>query len=218
MEDSKKLSIIKSNSGHDIIVINGIEMHSRFNPIQEAYEFALKHTHQIQDNPNILILGLGLGYHVQQIEFKMREFHSKPQIFVVEPNRDVAKVAINSHIIPQNHTTIFSGKDIERYYQNKKFIDFLTKKPTIITHQPSLDLESNFFKRFLSYSASNYVGAIRNLLDSEIKHHFDRFNPNATLTQCLDDIEEKPFLKQDDCKILAFRELFNQIKEHRGEI
>lgn len=218
MEDSKKLTVTKSNSGHDILVINGIEMHSRFNPIQEAYEYALKHGHQLRDNENILMLGLGLGYHVQQIEFKMREFHNSPQIFVVEPSRDVAKLAINSHIVPQNHTTVFSGKNIERYYQNKKFIDFLSKKPIILTHQPSLDLESHFFKKFLSYTAPSYIGAMRNILDEDVTGFFDHFNPNATFTQCLDDMDNQQITSQDDFKILAFRELFNQIKERRGEL
>jgi hypothetical protein len=218
MEDSKKLSIIKSNSGHDVLIINGIEMHSRFNPIQEAYEQAVKQSCQLEESSRILILGLGLGYHVQQIEFKMREFHQTPEIFVIEPNRDVAKLALNSHIIPQNHTTVFSGKNIERYYQNKKFIDFLSKKPTIITHQASLDLESTFFKKFLSYTAPSYMAVVNNVLDEDVQKLLKGFNERATFTQCLDDITKQELASQDNFKVLAFRELFNQIKETRGQI
>ncbi len=213
MEDSKRLSIVKSNSGHDILLIDQVEMHSKFNPIQEAYDLALSLSDKLKSNPNILVLGLALGYHIQQLDFKMREYHKNPNIFIVEPNEEVVHLAQKSHIIPNNHITIFSGRDIEKYYQHALFVEFLNQKPLIVPHKPTINLEADFFKRFLAYKASNKINKIMPILNKELQEVFRHFPQHYTLANCLDEIYQQEELGRVDMQLLAFRELYNQFAQ-----
>lgn len=216
MDDSRNPFIVKAQSGHDILLIGDIEMHSRFNPVQEAYEQTMNIEDKLEKHSRILVLGSGLGYHIQQLEFKMRAFHKDPQIFVVEPNEEVANLAKQSHIIPQKHVTIFSGRDLDSYYQCTEFVEFLNDRPLIVPHKPTLNLENDFFKKFLSYKASNKIFKIHNIISPEIRHMFDDADSSATLNQFLDDINNKESLTIDDFKLLAFRDLCDSLLTEAG--
>ncbi len=217
MDDSKKLAILKAQSGHDILVIDNIEMHSKFNPVQEAYDQCLALRDKIKKQDHILILGIGLGYHIQQLEFKMREFHKNPVIYVVEPNEEVVKLAMKYHIVPQGNVKIFSGRSIDTYYQDQQFIDFLNDKPLIVPHNPSLNLEYTFFKKFLSHKSSRKLSDITKVLHPEIKPLFHRQSQHTTLNQFINDLGKKENLVQDDFKLLAFGELCNSLQLQEGQ-
>jgi hypothetical protein len=59
--DNYKLEKVKSKDNNDILVINGIYIHSKYSPLKEAS--SIKY-----DGKNIvLIFGFGLGYHVENI-------------------------------------------------------------------------------------------------------------------------------------------------------
>lgn len=216
MDDSRNPFIVKAQSGHDILLLGDVEMHSRFNPVQEAYEQVMSIEDKLEKHSRVLVLGSGLGYHIQQLEFKMRSFHKEPEIFVVEPNEEVAILAKQSHIIPQKHVTIFSGNELEGYYQCTEFVEFLNDKPLIVPHRATLNLENSFFKKFLSYKASNQIFKIHNIIDPEIQILFDDANSSSTLNQFLDDINNKESLTTDDFKLLAFRNLCDSLLSEAG--
>ena len=73
----KKVTIKKSNSGHNIVTVGNTELHSSFNPVKEAYDLTQKYQDKLKIKNKILILGLGAGYHIQQLDFKIREFKKK---------------------------------------------------------------------------------------------------------------------------------------------
>ena len=217
MDDSTQLRIVKSQSGHNNLIVNGVEMHSRFNPVQEAYEQATELSDKLKSSRRVLILGIGLGYHIQQIEFKMREFHSVPEIVVIEPNEQVAVCAQQSHIIPQKFVRVLYGQKIENYYRDSRFVQFLQNKPLIIPHKPTLDLEQDFFKRFLKYEASKKIKEVLPVLDQRLQGFFTEVNHEITLYQFLEDIEQQDTFSQDNFKLLAFKKLldsFNREVSH----
>ena len=209
MDDSAQLRIVKSQSGHTNLLVQGVEMHSRFNPVQEAYDQAVELSDKLKTSHQVLILGIGLGYHVQQIEFKMREFHTAPEIVVIEPNEKVALCAQNSHIIPQKFVRVLCGDQVENYYRDSRFVNFLQSKPLIIPHRPTLDLEQSFFKKFLKYEASKKLKEVTPVLDTRLVDIFQDSNKEITLYQFLEDLEQAPHLTSTHMQLLAFKEMLN---------
>ena len=89
MEQDTKVTnyeIKRSKNGFDIPVINGVHLHSAYNPQKEATHFYEKYKDQINANSPILILGLGFGYHIEAL-FEYLENKQKPEnIWVLEPS------------------------------------------------------------------------------------------------------------------------------------
>jgi hypothetical protein len=209
MDDSTQIRIVKSQSGHANLFVRGVEMHSRFNPVQEAYEQAVELRDKLKKSRQVLILGIGLGYHVQQIEFKMREFHQTPEIVVIEPNEEVALYAQNSHIIPQKFVRVLCGDQVENYYRDRRFVNFLQNKPLIIPHRPTLDLEQSFFKKFLKYEASKKLSKVISVLDTRLVDIFQDSNKEITLYQFLEDLKQSPHLTNTHMQFLAFKKILD---------
>ncbi|MEI8346869.1 MAG: hypothetical protein WCG27_05350, partial [Pseudomonadota bacterium] len=55
-----------SKTNHPIPVINGVHLHSVYNPIKEAETFISKQEKILKEKNHILFLGLGFGHHIDQ--------------------------------------------------------------------------------------------------------------------------------------------------------
>lgn len=150
--------IKSSKSNEKVPVVNGVHLHSIYNPTREAEGFISKNIETIKIKKEILVLGLGFGYHIKELENRLKEFHKNNfSIVVIEPNRKIFQECTKHNPIESKHTTILAGFTIEELYQNKGLIEYLINKPGIIAHPASLNLYDQFFKNFLSYSAPTKI-------------------------------------------------------------
>ena len=75
-----------SRNGLKVPVIKGIHLHSIYNPIKEAEAFAQGYEDTIKAKNKILILGLGFGYHIEEVAKLLNQYHEKYEVIVLEPN------------------------------------------------------------------------------------------------------------------------------------
>lgn len=179
MDDlSASISIKTSRNGQIVPVISGIHMHSMYDPLKEASDFALSFENILLKKNNILVLGLGYGYHIAELIKKLKQTHSKYQVIVIEPNSRLVKL-FKDNQIEQLNFKIYS-MDIETLYKNKEFIHFLSQKPAIIKHDPSYHLNNIYFKKLLTYKADqqifSYIDEIEN---KDIKEYLSNYSSTS---------------------------------------
>lgn len=145
-----KLHTTKSK---DIVpIVNDVPVHSLLNPIREAEVFATNFMSQLSTNQNVLILGLGYGYHVEEIERLLKLKHKAYQICVIEGISDLARSCLSYRKLNPS-ITVFANPDPEDLFFNEEFCEFLLKKPTLVMHPVLYKLNESYYKKILSRRA-----------------------------------------------------------------
>ena len=137
-----------TKSKHIIPIVNDVAIHSMLNPIREAEVFASNFMSQLSSNPNILILGLGYGYHVEELEKLLNIKHRIHRIYVVEGIPELAKSCL-SYIKLHKSIKVFHPADPEDLFFDEEFCEFLLCKPTIIMHPALYRLNEPYYKKIL---------------------------------------------------------------------
>lgn len=205
MENNNTLEYIKSKSGILTALLNGIYLHSPTNPILEAQRFIHSKSDLLIKKTNFLVLGLGLGHHVNELHsqlVKLKKSHFK--IYVIEPNLALVERYKHSY----NELTIISEKSIKDIYSSKEFIQFLKLTPGIIIHQGSYSAQKDFFQEFLKYRNSK---SLDNIL-SEIKFDpiiniLNKFNHNDEIHSIMEKIKGQISWNTEEKIILAYNSL-----------
>ena len=85
-----KIECKTAKNGQEIPVINEIHLHSSYNPEREAAGFCKSIESKLHHNQNFLVLGLGFGYHIQQITKYLKSINKDSyRIVVLEPNSEL---------------------------------------------------------------------------------------------------------------------------------
>jgi hypothetical protein len=146
-----KLHTTKSK---DIVpIVNDVPVHSLLNPVREAEVFATNFMSQLSTNPNVLILGLGFGYHVEEIERLLKLKHKDYQISVIEGISDLAR-SCQSYRNLNPKISVFSNPAPEDLFFNEGFCEFLLQKPTLVMHPVLYKLNEIYYKKILSRRAA----------------------------------------------------------------
>ena len=97
---SFSVSFSQSKSGHKIPIVNGVYLHSAFDPVKEAEALVIENEKNFEKENNILILGLGYGYHVNEIRSKLvLNFGSDYKIYIIEPNSNIVNLVNEDKIL-----------------------------------------------------------------------------------------------------------------------
>lgn len=130
--------LLKSKCGLTTLKYNNKYIHSKYNPQKEAEQFARCNVDSIKEE-NIVLYGLGLGYHVEEIKKLM---NNKSSLYVFEYNNILIRYCkeINSQVFNYDNIKIISGSDSEFYNKLSKCISLTNK---ILIHRPSLETISN---------------------------------------------------------------------------
>ncbi len=179
------VSIKHSKSGVPIPVVNNIHLHSVYDPETEAKSFIESNKNIYEKKQNILVLGLGFGYHIQELYLKLTELYQENfEIVVIEPLEEVYTEYYRSTRIRMKNTTYFTKKRTQDLYSNQEFIQFLMKKPGILAHPASFNLHIDYFKSILSYEASSRLTDIASLCkDGNLKSYLLSKKDFLTLDQ-----------------------------------
>ena len=85
-----------SRTDQKVPVVNGVHLHSIYNPFKEAQALVEKYADQLTHKNEVLILGLGFAYHVNEIINYMTRVHGDNfRIVIVEPNAQIYHDCLN---------------------------------------------------------------------------------------------------------------------------
>jgi hypothetical protein len=216
MDDRTTTFEIKtSRNGLPVPVVKGIHLHSVYNPAKEAEAFAEKYHDTLKLNNHVLILGLGFGYHIDQIEKLLSESHEHFNILVLEPNTKIAEGFKTYRAFKNSSITVINNNDVEQLFKSSEFISFLRQKPTIIKHDPSFNIEKKFYTSFLKYKAPTHVQAYVEDLSDVLQMYLADFNDlEKPISEVVEDIKlNRGIRNRFDFGLLAFDALINQNKE-----
>lgn len=209
------LDIKTSRNGLPVPVVKGIHLHSVYNPAKEAEAFAEQHIDTLKSNNYVLILGLAFGYHIDQIEKYLSKHHGHFNILVLEPNKEVAQGFKTFRAFKNSNITIIDHDKVEPLFESSEFINFLRQKPAIIKHDPSFNLEKEFYTRFLKYKAPTNVSQYSSRLSDILQMYLTDFEDlDRPITQIISDIKSTRGIKNRfDFGLLAFDALLSEAKQ-----
>ena len=201
MEDinTSKYEIKVSKTGLKIPVLDGVHLHSIYNPDKEAQTFVSGYADQLVNNNKVLILGLGFAYHVNAFEILARKIHGNNfKIVVIDPSTEVYNDCSQLGLIsPTKNISIYTNENIDELYEDDFLINFPLSKPILAAHTASFNYYRKFFQNFLTFKPINtaqYLATktkdpeLKNFLDEldqvDVGHMIARNQTVATTNRC----------------------------------
>ena len=174
-----------SRTEQKVPVVNGVHLHSIYNPFKEAENLISNNLDSLKNKNEILILGLGFGYHINYAIEKLTELHGNNfKIVVIEPNHQVYQDCLNLDLLNKKNVLVYSGFTADELYRDLDLIHFLLRKPSMIAHPASFNLYQMYFKTFLTFEAPTNLEAISKFTESrEVKNYLKTFESNATFEE-----------------------------------
>lgn len=209
---AKSVEIKSSKTDLPVPVIEGVHLHSIYNPVREAEGFITASEEQIKKSKNILVFGLGLGYHLARLEDRLKALYQNDyQVFVIEPNGELYQKwkELRPNILSAN-IKVVTKEDIKSYYQERELVEFLSERPTILPHPASFQLNETFFKTFMTY---HYPTTLKESLpfieDQNFRDYLDGLDQEQNTDELFKTIKTKPFIQGYDFLLLALNEMTN---------
>lgn len=210
----------KSRTDEFVPVVNGVHLHSIYNPEKEAHSLIDSHIHALKEKNEVVILGLGFGYHVNYAIKKMQEFHGNNfRLIVIEPNHDVYKDCLDKNLIDKKNILIYSGFTARELYSDIDLIHFLLRKPAIIAHATSFNLYQLYFKDFLTFTAPTCGEGLLSFAHTiEIRKYLEQFSSGNTLEEILEaEVANKNQFASMDFLAMALHEMTKGSREIENE-
>lgn len=200
-----------SRTDQKIPVVNGVHLHSIYNPFKEAEALIEKNLSNLENKREVLVLGLGFAYHVNELIEIMSKIHSDNnfKIVVIEPNIQVYNDCIELDLLNKKNVIVYAGFTSAELYSDSDLVHFLLKKPTVIAHPSSFNLYQLYFKEVLSFVAPSKIGeSIQFLNNSKVKDYLRNFNQEMTFKEISStSIAEKHKFEEMDFLAMALNEM-----------
>lgn len=139
---TQPVEFIEGRAGNATLRAAGVYLHSRYNPHEEAAR--LLDSAALDLNRPVLVIGLGLGYHVLALAERGVD------IAVVEPNSAVARHALDT-VFGDTSIPLAVG-DTDTMLADPAFRAFAERNPQLLVHPPTATVEpafcADFSKRF----------------------------------------------------------------------
>lgn len=176
-----------SRTEQKVPVVNGVHLHSIYNPSKEAEGLVEAHLESLRTKNEVLILGLGFAYHVNAVIEQLTQFHGDNfKVIVIEPNIQVYDDSIAFDLLNKKNVLVYSGFDSKELYSDLDLVHFLLRKPAMIAHPPSFNLYQNYFKKILTFEAPQSISGIMDFVtSSDVKKYLENFNSGSTLEEVL---------------------------------
>lgn len=192
----KSYEIKVSKTGLKVPVVNGVHLHSIYNPMKEAESF-IELNFKGPEIKNYLFFGLGFGYHISALLKKLKEHKVQARIVVIEPNPTVTYDCIELDLINQDDIYLVVNQTPQQIYSNKDLTRFLLKKPQIVSHPSSFNLYSDYYRELLSYEASESKEDIISSLQSPTLQEYLKDQEGETYTDIINSLKERRSFSSD---------------------
>jgi len=205
-----------SRTDQKVPVVNGVHLHSIYNPFKEAQALVEKYADQLSQKNEVLILGLGFAYHVNEIISYMTRVHGDNfRVVIVEPNAQIYHDCLNLELLNKKNVLVYSGFLPQELYSDIDLIHFLLRKPAVIAHPPSFNLYQDYFKEVLTFEAPKKIEAIQEYLtSSEVKRYLAELEAHETFDNFLySDLPGRTEMKGFDFLCMALSEMTKNAKE-----
>lgn len=176
-----------SRTEQKVPVVNGVHLHSIYNPFKEAEALVESQIDSLRMKNEVMILGLGFAYHVNAVIEKLQELYGNNfKIIVVEPNIQAYEDCIANNLLNKKNVLVYAGFNPNELYSDLDFVHFLLRKPAMIAHPPSFNLYQYYFKTILTFEAPKTITGILEFVESEpIKNYLKTFDQDQTLENAL---------------------------------
>lgn len=146
------IQLEKSRSGAFTLKYNDKYIHSKYDPIKESQQFVNTNIDIIKDKSNIVVYGIGIGYHINEI---INNMNQESTLYIFELNDILVEYCkeINPNIFKHKNIIIFHGQN-ETFYN--KLAQTLDLVEDFIIHKASLetikDINEHFYNLIYDYS------------------------------------------------------------------
>lgn len=154
------LSVTEAKNKELVPLVRGIPLHSLHNPRREAEVFANNHLAHLSKTENVLVLGLGFGYHLEEMAKILRLRNKGGRVVVIEALPEMVRLW-SSYQKNTCGAEVYSACSVDELYQNRDICQFLLSKPVVIIHQASFQVARDFYQQFLQRRSSNRVRDLR---------------------------------------------------------
>ena len=121
-------TVERGRNGQPTLRIGGVYFHSRYDPVRETGQ--LIDSAELDTKRPVLVVGLGLGYHV--VELQRRGF----TVAVVEPDTHVARAALVDTDILKDDFDCWIG-DLDELGEEATFQTMARRMPQLLVHPPT---------------------------------------------------------------------------------
>lgn len=211
-ERNSQYELKSAKNGLTVPYINEVYLHSMFSPSKEAQGFAKLHAKTLKTKANVIILGLGFGYHIEEVAKVLSQNHSRYKVIVIEPNERLYRDFNAKRRFEDTNIISLHVKSIKDLFSRQDFVELLLSRPAILKHDTSYMLNKDFFTKLLTYQAPRRTKEIAKVLNEEAREHF-KFDQDETLENFCESLKHKPTIDKDDFFLLAFHNLINQNPE-----
>lgn len=142
------IETVSAKNGRVTLRAKGLSMHSAYDPVREADLQVKRFLDKETGKGPILVLGLGLGYHVERI----LHADSAP-VFLIEPNLEILRIALEKMDFEKVLTRcrgLFAGQSLELVLENLRAKRFPLDGCRVFVHQPSMKLNPIYFERLIT--------------------------------------------------------------------
>lgn len=215
-ERNPQYELQTSRNGLPVPVINGIYLHSIYNPVKEAQALIQNFENSLKNKNVVLVLGLGFGYHIEEAFKVLQSNHESFQIIVLESNSELVNDFIAHNQDLDERIQIISTESAAQLFESWDFVQFLMAKPCIIKHDASFTLQKKYFTDFLAHQASKKTRTFSNLLNvhaqdslKNTENILAREDAN-TLGDIVEGIKARGSMRsKSDYLFMAFNEIVN---------
>ncbi|ADZ21251.1 Conserved hypothetical protein [Clostridium acetobutylicum EA 2018] len=132
----RKLEIVKTKTENYTIKVDGVFIHSKYDPLREAETFAIKNIELIKNSRYIVIYGFGLGYHIEAV---LRHMNEESMLAVFDADLEVIKEAKKQSL----YEKLIKNPRLKCFFDYgdeflKEFSKSLSLAKNIIIYRPSL--------------------------------------------------------------------------------
>ena len=129
------IQLIEGRGGDPTLKVGNVFLHSRYNPRQEAER--LVDSADLDLKRPILVIGLGLGYHILELKKQGAE-----SVAVVEPDRTIAKLALDG---PMAESDVLLGLgEPQEIAGSDEFKKLVASVPQLLIHPPTAHIHPEY--------------------------------------------------------------------------
>ena len=148
--DRADVALLEGRHGAPTLKIGAVYLHSRYDPAKEARQ--LIDSASLDVSRPVIVVGLGLGYHV--IELLSRGF----EVAVFEPDPLVAKLALDGPVA--GAAFWLAAGEFEETAQNEPFRAIARRLPQVLVHPPTARLHPAYVAAVRSAVAKESLGGV----------------------------------------------------------
>lgn len=153
LKTGEGVELVEGRGGEPTLKVGNVYLHSRYRPREEAVR--LIDSAELDLKRPVLVVGLGLGYHVAELLKR-----GVADIAVVEPDRGVAKLALEADILGRQDILLGVG-EADAIADTDGFRAFAARSPQVLVHPPTARLDARFADAIIARVSKAALGAQR---------------------------------------------------------